>query len=183
MAYTLWSHGELLGESALDYVRVDPNLRTGDLQMTERGLIVIDRLTQVREDCYRSARRVNSAPAGTVEEVELKTLYADLAAQHDQYEALALELHAPNGSLIPTDDINVTDTHYLLKIDREREDEDKNLPEGALDTDLDPDVLAALEEQMQELAEDNPPWVSREPEREPARYQISVVLKDEWSIP
>jgi hypothetical protein len=60
MAYTLWSHGELLGESALDYVRVDPNLRTGDLQMTERGLIVIDRLTQVREDCYRSARRAPS---------------------------------------------------------------------------------------------------------------------------
>ena len=45
MTYTLWSHGELLGESALDYVRVFPDLRTGDLYVTTKGRMLIERLT------------------------------------------------------------------------------------------------------------------------------------------
>ena len=183
MTYTLWSHGELLGESALDYVRVEPNLRMGDLTTTERGLTVFERLGQAREDCYRSARRVNKAPEGTVEESELKTLYADLAAQHDQHEALALELHAPNGKVIPTDDIHVTDTDYLIAIGREAEEEDEFLDEDSPETALDPDVLKALEDEMEEFKEDHPPWLPEAPERAPARFQVAVLLKDEWSIP
>ena len=182
--YTLWTHGELLGESALDYVRVIPELRTGDLRPTEKGLIVFERLAQIREDCYRSALRVNKRGSeAACDESELQTLYADLAAQRDRYDALALELRASDGSVIPTDSIHVTDTHYLLAIDRERHAKDDALEEVEPEPDLDPEVLAALQEELKEFEEDHPPWMAEAPEREPARFQLAVVLSDEWAIP
>jgi hypothetical protein len=61
--YTLWSHGELLGESRLDYVRVISDVRMGELQLTTRGLTLLDRLAQTHADAYYSARRLNSDPA------------------------------------------------------------------------------------------------------------------------
>jgi hypothetical protein len=70
MTYTLWSHGELLGESALDYVRVFPEVRMGDLEPTTRGLTLIGRLTQTREDSYRSARGVTNPGVDASEDSE-----------------------------------------------------------------------------------------------------------------
>lgn len=117
MTYTLWSHGALLGESELDYVRVFPRLRTGDLQLTPKGLLAIERLTQTHADCYYGARRLNRETLrDTADPSDERTLRADLAAEHDQYEALALELRAPNGSVIATESIHITDTDYLLAI-------------------------------------------------------------------
>src|SRR5688572_22512388 len=118
--YTLWSHGQLLGESALDYARVFPKLRTGDLELTPRGLTLIGRLTQTREDSYRSARRVTNPGAGASEDSQ-ETFCADAAAFNDQYTALALELHASDGTVIPTEDIHITDTEALLSRDHELE--------------------------------------------------------------
>ena len=180
MTYTLWSHGELLGESALDYVRVIPKLRTGDLHLTEKGLIVFDRIAQTHADAYYSARRFNRAN-GADDELEKKTLHADLAAEEDQYAALALELRAPNGSVIGTEGIHVTDTEYLLNIDRERQDEDESLEESGTEDDLDFD--SALEDLAEEFEADHPPWASEGPERPPARFQLYVTLTDEWAIP
>ena len=182
MTYTLWSHGQLLGESALDYVRVIPKLRTGDLHLTERGLIVFERISQTHADGYYSARRLNHNRAhGALDGLEEKTLHADLAAEQDQYAALALELRAPNGSVIGTEGIHVTDTEYLLNIDRERDEEDESLPEsGAEDTML---SESALEDLAEEFEADHPPWLSQGPERPPARFQLHVTLTNEWAIP
>ena len=184
MTYTLWSHGELLGESELDYVRVFSHLRTGDLQVTPKGLIAIERLTQTRADSYYATRRLNRERShGTIDPSDEKTLLADLAAEHDQHEALAFELHAPNGSVIPTESIFVTDTEYLLAIGREADEEDTSPPIDGLEGVLDADDLDALVDQLEEFEEDHPPWAQSATEREPARFQISVTLKDEWSIP
>ena len=184
MTYTLWSHGELLGESELDYVRVFPLLRMGDLQVTPKGLIAIERLTQTHADSYYGARRVNNERSrGTVDPSDEKTLFADLAAEQDQHEALILELHAPNGSVIATESIYVTDTDYLRAMDSEPDKEDASPPVVALEGVLDPDDLAALEQELEELEEDHPPWAQPAPAREPVRFQISVTLKDEWAIP
>jgi hypothetical protein len=182
MTYTLWSHGEQLGESALDYVRVINNLRTGDLQLTQKGLTVIGRVTQTREDSYRSARRVNMERSGSGDGSSEPTLRADLTALNDQYEALALELRAPNGKVILTDGIHVTDTEFLLAIDRERDGEEDTSTQDAIDDGLDPDLLADLEDQLAELVAEEP-WLPEAPARPPARFQLSVTLVDEWSIP
>ena len=183
MIYTLWSRGELLGESELDYVRVFPHLRTGDLQVTPKGLIAIERLTQTHADSYYAARRVNHERSpGTVDPSDEKTVFADLAAEHDQYEALALELRAPNGSVIATDSIFVTDTDYLLAIGSEPDEEDASPPVVEVEGVLDPDDLAALEHELLEFEEDHPPWAQSAPAREPARFQISVTLKDQWAV-
>ena len=184
MTYTLWSHGELLGESALDYVRVFPTVRTGDLEVTERGLIVMERLSQAREDCYRSALRVNKQKLEDVDESNLAALYADLDAHRDQHDALALELRASDGSVIATDGIYVTDTFYLGRIDDEREAEEPFITIVTQNDDPNADdVTRAVEEQLEEFEEQRAPWLPEPPERELARFQIAVMLRDEWAIP
>jgi len=183
MTYSLWSNGELLGESALDYVRVINNLRTGDLHLTQKGLTVMGRLTQTRDDSYRGARRVNRERSDSGDESSEPTLRADLSALHDQYDALALELRAPNGEVIPTDDIRVTDTEWLLTIDRERDEEDEPSTEDAMDSGQAPEVLADMVDQLAEWVVEHPPWLPEPPARPPARFQLSVTLIDEWSIP
>ena len=182
--YTLWSKGELLGESELGYVRVFPRLRTGDLKTTPKGLIAIERLTQTHADSHYSARRLTSEKLqDTVGPSDEKTLLADLAAEADQYEALALELRAPDGSVIATESIYVADTDYLQAIDSERDEEDEFPTDVASEDLLDSDDRAALQQQLEEFEEDYPPWVQPAPEREPVRFQISVTVKDEWAIP
>lgn len=183
MTYTLWSRDELLGESALDYVRVMDNVRTGDLQLTQKGLVLIGRLTQTREDSYRSARRVNIERPAAGDEASEQALRADLAALRDQYDVLALELRAPNGEVIPTDDIHVTDTEFLLAIDRERDEEAESAMEDDSDDDPDSVLAADLEDQLAALVVERPPWLPEAPHRPPARFQLSVTLTDEWSIP
>lgn len=181
--YTLWSHGQLLGESALDYVRVIPKLRTGDLEVTEKGLVLVERLSQTREDSYLSARRAVEQDAEAPFEESERTLFADLAALNDQYEALELELRGPNGTVIPTESISIADTEHLQRIGMERDREDEPPTENSTDVSLDPDILAALEDQLAEFDREHPPWLPQEPERPPVRFQISVTLTDEWAIP
>jgi hypothetical protein len=184
MTYTLWSHGELLGESALDYVRVLPAVRTGDLDVTERGLIVMERLSQTREDCYRSALRVNKENPEDVDESDLAALHADLDAQRDQHDALALELRGSDGSVIPTDGIYISDTFYLRRIDDEREAEGPFITIVTANDDPGADDMTRVEEeQFEEIEEQRAPWLSEPPERELVRFQIAVMLRDEWAIP
>jgi hypothetical protein len=184
MTYTLWSHGELLGESELDYVRVFSHLRTGDLHVTQKGMVAFERLSQTHADSFYGMRRLNGErERGTVDSSDEKTLLADLAAEQDQYDALALEIRAPNGSVIATESIHVTDTDYLLAIAREQDEEDELSGDVAPEDVLEAEDLAALDQQLEELEEDDPPWAQPAPQREPARFQISVTLKDEWAIP
>jgi hypothetical protein len=179
MMYTLWSRGELLGESALGYVRVYPNLRTGDLQVTQKGLTVIDRLTQARSDWRSTAKRVlDCKSANTVPESDMNELLADMNAAQDLEEAFAMELRGPDGSVIPTEDIYVVDTEYLLAIAKESESEEDSAEEALSEQDQ-----AAVEEMLEEWEDDHPPWAQQEPEREPERFQIHVRLVDQWAIP
>ena len=180
MTFTLWSRGELLGESTLDYVRVIPHLRTGDLYPTDKGLIVFERLSQFRADAYYAARRINKK--ATFDESDLKTVQADLAAQNNHYEALAMELHTSEGVVIPTDDIWVTDTEYLLSIAREADEEDET-PLSAEAAAHVEEAVKEIQEHLRELEENSPPWLPDGPEREPVRFQVSVILRSEFSIP
>jgi hypothetical protein len=176
--FTLWSHGQLLGESALDYVRVISDLRSGDLHLTTMGLTLIDRLAQTHADAYYSARRLHSEQATEAD------LVADSAAERDQYDSLALELRAPDGRVIPTEDIYIRDTAFNLAIDEERDDnEEESLTDLTLIDVLRPEDLETFEAQLIDLAEDPPPWVSDEQPQEPVRFQLYVRLENAWSIP
>lgn len=179
MTFTLWSRGELLGESTLDYARVIPHLRTGDLYPTEKGVIVFERLSQFRADAYYAARRINEK--ATFDESDLQTVHADLAAQHNHYEALAMELRTSEGVVIPTDDIWVTDTEYLLSIAGDADEDELSL------NDVDESRIEAyveeIEEHLREMEENAPPWLPDGPEHEAVRFQVSVMLRSEFSIP
>jgi hypothetical protein len=179
MTWTLWSRNELVGESELDYVRVMPNLRTGDLHPTPRGLLVLERLTQTRADISDNLRRQHK---NTSEARDDETLRADLAAQSDLYEGAALELRAADGSVIPTVSIDVTDTHYLLAPARECEEDDAMADDG-LESDIDGEALTELEERLAQFDGEYPPWAPDVPEREPARFQLYVRLANDWAIP
>ena len=177
MTYTLWSHGELLGESALDYVRVDPNVRMGDLHVTARGLLFIERLTQSHEDAYHAACRLRNEP---VNESDLKALQADLGAERDQHERLAFELRGPDGSVLDTERIDVTDTDYLRSIGNDSCDEDGFEAERSV---AECDDLYAFEDCLAEFSDESRPWLPEAPEHEPVRFQIMARLKSPWSIP
>lgn len=175
MAYTLWSHGELLGQSALDYVRALPNYRTGDLEVTAKGLVVFERISQTHADGYYVMKRANESVARGVPDASAdEALYADMASEADQYEALALELRGPDGTVIPTEEIWVRDTEFLMSIADESDEE--KAPLSAEDE-------AAVQELIAEFEEDHPPWAVDGPAREPVRFQVHVRLLDDWAIP
>jgi hypothetical protein len=171
----------LLGESELDYVRVNPRLRTGDLHVTPRGLTVFDRISQFHADGFQAMRRLNRAK-GLVSELDEREVDANFAAENDHYEALDLELRAPNGNVIPTDSIYVRDTEYLLALADQVDDDDASPSDLATDSVVDGDGDAVLEEQL-ELEEDHPSWARPAAEREPVRFQLYVSLVDKWSMP
>jgi hypothetical protein len=116
---------------------------------------------------------------GVVAEADEKAVAADCAAELDQYEVLQLELRAPNGMPIPTEDIFVRDTEYLMALARDA-DEEVDSTDVATDGVVDEDDLAALEE----LAfEDDMPWAQPSSDQKPVRFQLHVRLVEEWAIP
>ena len=128
-------------------------------------------------------RRVNvTTSRGTVDPSDEETLFADLTAEEDQYEALSLELRASSGAVIPTEHIHVRDTEFLLAIDGARDEEHEVSVDAALEDAIDPDDFAATEETIAQFDEDHRPWEQPGPERDPARFQLSVSLTDQWAI-
>ena len=98
----------------------------------------------------------------------------------DREEALQLELRGPNGAHIETESIAIIDTHYLLSLGNDPEEE-KKLLEG-----LTPEEEAEIEAFVADWEADHPDWAeSLEPEEETEfpRYQIQVQLIDEHSVP
>ena len=99
MPYTLWSRGRLLGHSDLGFRGVLPGARCGWFHPSEAGEPVIQLMT---------------APSRVVlhfDEVQDRaTLHADLESAGDRIDALDLVLRAPDGSVVMTEDIGITDT-------------------------------------------------------------------------
>lgn len=126
--------------------------------------------------------------------------YADYQSACDEEAALELELRGPDGKVIPTEDIAVRDTEFLIAWSEETAQRD----EETLDAD-DADAMMALDDEG-----DVPPWESGEDdldedaliaelealsaddaadgwrpreERPWMRYQLQVELIHDWSIP
>ena len=82
MPYTIWSRGQLVGESSLDQPRADPRQRSGDFLPTAFGETLIP-------------------------PPEPEVLPADMHVTTSQFEEL--ELRAPDGTRIPAEWIEIRD--------------------------------------------------------------------------
>jgi hypothetical protein len=163
--YTLWSRGRLLGETDLGFIFRPNGFRCGWFHPTPLG----DRLMPIAtgvSPALRTLCMIGPDP----------TAQADLQSAVDQEKALELELRGPDGAVIPTEDIGIIDTHYLLELARSdpREEEE-----------LSPEEEAAVEEMLEGLIEDDPIdlGLSSEEETNFPRYQIQVHLVDRRSVP
>lgn len=196
MPYTVWSHGRLMGESALDYRRVFPRHRMGDFFPTEAGEKIMPIATGVSKAGVELVKSLSGSPPGGPARTHLResSEYADLAAAEDQYDALELELRGPDGNVIPTEWIDLRDTEYLLTIP------DLEEIQGADPDDLWAEIDAEFGEPPSDLFDDpldfgdfeleddfdfddfddHEPWRAQ---RVFPRYQLQVMLRDEASVP
>lgn len=189
MPYTVWSHGRLLGESALDYRRVFPRHRMGDFFPTEAGEKVMPIALGVSKAGADLVKSLSGAPPGSPARTHLRetSAYADLAAAENHYDALELELRGPDGSVIPTEWIDLRDTEFLLsltddeleaarlELDFSSEDDDFGNPPPGFGDDI-PDFELETDFGVEdELA----PW---RPELIFPRYQLQVMLRDDAAV-
>jgi len=192
MMYTLWSRGRLLGESPLDFVRCLPRLRVGFLHPTPLGEKLLPLASGVTPASLAFSKVLQDSNADCPDE-QWHSLpeYADYQSACDEEAALALELRGPDGEVIPTEDIAVRDTEFLIAWSEERaqhdaatigalDDEDDVLPWESSEDDFDEDALIAELEALS--ADDTDGWRQRE-ERPWMHYQLQVKLVHDWSIP
>lgn len=195
-SYTVWSRGRLLGESDLDYERVFPDSRFGDFIPTEHGeklMPIVTGLSRTLLERSRSRDKWRETPVSDRHDcMRCTTEYGDTKAAEDQFEALELELRGPHGSVIPTSSIGIQDTELLLQwgeVGRGECDFTDVMTEQLSTEELSEieRETAALEEWFHELEHldlDREPWETGDwKERPVQRYQIHVMLIDEWSIP
>ena len=198
MQYTVWSHGRLLGESALDYQRVFPRHRMGDFFPTEAGETVMPIATGVSKAGAELVKSLSGSPPGSPARTHLRetSQYADLAAAEDHYDALELELRGPDGRVIPTEWIDLRDTEYLLTIPELDEiqgadvgaelwEEDDNAfgdPPDYIGDPLDFGDFEAEDDFDFDIDDfdDHERWRAA---RVFPRYQLQVMLRDDASVP
>lgn len=158
MPYTVWSNDRLVGESDLDYVASNSQHKIGDFAATEFGEQIIPVLM--------APRKATCAHA-SLEEIEL--LY-------DRRETIPLQLRAPDGRVIPTDHIEITDLEWLMSLatplDSVPDDWQADLELADIEL---ADALAPDEAFRDQLAELLPPeWLQQQ--SDPLRF-------DEFDIP
>jgi hypothetical protein len=185
MPYTLWSRGRLLGESELDYKRVVHRHRMGDFYPTNIGAKLMPVATGASAAGMDLAKLTPSSPVDSDKgeppigllELRQTAEYADFAAAQNRCDALALELHGPHGSMIPTEWIDVRDTEFLLSLachdDLDMDDADRVFSDDA-DRVFSDDADAELfgDAHVDYGSEDAFP-----------RYQLQVMLRDDAAVP
>ena len=194
MTYTFWSHGRLLGTSDLDYVRCIPRLRSGDLISTEFGESILPVAAGVPPTSIALGHALKTAGADVPLDdrgLRMRRMpeYVAFEAAVAAREALHLELRGPDGSVIPTESIDVRDTEYLLSLAVDDDWSDELEPTWLEDLDLEDDLIEVeasdevvpFEERERSFYEELE--AMREPEREWPRYQLMVTLIDDAAIP
>lgn len=197
MTFSLWSKGRLLGESPLDFVRCMPRHRMGFLHPTadgERLLPVASGVSPAMTNLSRAVQRRCEKEweelTGAERQERMRTLteFADVAAAQSHCDALELELRRDDGSVVPTEWIDVRDTEYLHELAREFEEEDERREAIFGEQPLDPELEAAVEHDLAVMEEmrggDDPDLgIDDEPEMEWPRYQLQIMLLDDLDLP
>jgi hypothetical protein len=162
----------------------------GDFFPTEAGEKLMPIATGVSKAGVDLAKSLAGCPADSPARSRLRETseYADLAAAEDRYNALELELRAPDGTPIPTEWIDLRDTEWLLTLTDEdleetgvdldfssEEEDDFGDPPPGFDELPDFDLEADLA-----FDDEDAPW---RPERVFPRYQVQVMLRDDAAVP
>ena len=213
MEYTVWNGGKLLGTSSLEYARVFEKHRMGSFMPTPEGERLLPLLTGVSSSvmtlskALRASELANERPL-SLNQIHAMTEYADYASAMDEREYVKLELRGPDGSLIPTEWIEIRDCEALIRFAEEGDEQDQG-PFGAKTVTDDESVtrmsstdaqggyeelpaiqdteefsgeLADTEHDGAPLFENDEPWKEAETVEFP-RYQVQVMLEEEWSVP
>jgi len=191
MSYTIWSHNRLLGETDLGWARCLPKVRSGHLHPTELGWKLVPLACGVAPalrhfSALQRAFQGDTEDPSEVSASTIETAYADLEAACAHEEGLALELRDRDGKVIPTKEIWVQDTEYLLSIP---DDTEARIREETIDRELGAEFLAEVKALLIAGDDAQPDFEApseEEGEEEPMefpRYQIHVRLVDEASVP
>ena len=196
MVYTVVSRGRVLGTTELEYARTMERSRAGSFWPepgVENLMEIAVGVSPALMTAYKAElfdppddydERTRAARAARQ---KATTEHADVQSAYDREDALELELHGPDGSLIETEDIGIRDTEFALSL-ANAEFECELDEEFALDED-DPsfDELRELEQEMlgehDEWSLASDPECGDEPERPFPRYQIFVQLIDDADVP
>ncbi|MEO5814979.1 MAG: hypothetical protein ABIT20_06835 [Gemmatimonadaceae bacterium] len=178
-----------------------PAVRVGWFHPTpqgERVMPIAVALPPIVQAYVERARQLTGDATMVQGELDRSTEGADLSAAFHHLEALDLQLRREDGSIIPTEDIGIQDTHRLLELAREAEREmDAECDEWGDVGDLFREPSESerqLEEDVQhdtELIEEMFPqsdgfrdWaIGKLDEDDFPRYQILVQLFDDSALP
>ena len=134
MTYTIWIHGQQIGETAFEYEH-DKRQRAGSFQPTEFGLQVLPSITAMSPalfDFGDMCKRRGLDPESASE--------ADAATALDMFggtpegqrviaaakQIAELEVRDPNGRIVPWESLAITDLDWLIAYARERGDPGPN---------------------------------------------------------
>jgi hypothetical protein len=157
--YTVWSNDRLVGETDLDYIANTSEHKMGDFAATEYGEQIIPVLMAPRKAACAHA---------SLDEVEL--LYT-------RRETIPLELRAPDGRVIPTDHIEITDLEWLISLAPPIESGEDDWQADAELADFELQEQFQPEERYEDPLKDLLPAEWTQEERDPLR------LFDEFDIP
>jgi len=195
--YIISSNGRPIGTTELDFLRfLEPN-RSGWFHPNELGETLMPSiallLPAMRAFVCRELRDADGRHV-VQESFRNSSLFADLAEAFHRIETMQLTLHHPDGTLIPTAQIGIQDTHQLLELSR------WNDPCQEVDPAF--DALEWNESLEEELAEElelpaggwepsddeddfdfDEPWEADLEPVEFPRYQIHIELVNASAIP
>jgi hypothetical protein len=206
MNYTIWSHGRLLGETDLGFARCLEKHRMGWFHPNELGERLMPIICGAKPAFFALSdltHRLIPNPYGAERRtwdlqtvLKTSTEYADLAAANAQEEGLALQLRGPTGAVIPTEDIGIQDTEFLISLSLR---DDVSLYDVEAGMTGDPEIDEEMQAEIDEIVEafnEREAWHRRaddageggedaadeEPSSLP-RYQIQVHLVDDADVP
>lgn len=120
--YTLWSHGQLVGDSEMTFYRAQPEVCQGDLVPREGAAAIIAIATAVPAAARALAGAARNVASGQGRGRERLAEYAHMMIAMAQRDALALELRDENGRTVPTDWIELRDmdmSEELLELEND----------------------------------------------------------------
>jgi hypothetical protein len=204
--YTVWSRGRLIGETDLGFIRLINQSRSGWFHPNTEGErsmpVIASVLPAMRAYLHRDA--VDAQGDSLVQPaLHGSTLFADLAEAFQHLRSLDLELRREDGTVVPTSDIGIQDTHQLVELpaldDEDDEDDvdaanwdadDELFEATGRDLQLEADIEADAEliEQALEACAEGPfteaEWRADDLEEpQHPRYQIHVMLLQDDAIP
>jgi hypothetical protein len=170
----------LVGETDLEFLLAEDRERRGWLIPTAEG-----------EELAEIAAGVSDAMEAALEAYDLEAAAADIAAAVDRRDALELELHGPDGNVIPVARLTIRDTVILMSVGDARfeaddswydslTDEERKAFNASIDDAVrhDNSILESGRHRADDFVDEPPGIVHGLP-----RYEVIVKLIDDASFP